>query len=100
MCCSLFEYLTQVYIPSLLIVILSWVSYWIGKQLLNSSVFKLILASLPLYYISMIVVQMMRGREVIVSQNEYLALVILVIISVAGIYSNWRYGLKKYEAYG
>ena len=58
------------------------------------------LSGLPFYYISMWVIPLLTGGGFEVKLYEITMLSLISIISIIGITINWRYSLKRYEAYG
>ena len=70
-------------------------------QFFQNNVTVLMLVSLfPVYFISMWIVPLLSTGSFEVRTFEIVVLSTVTIICLLGIIFNWRYGLKRYEAYG
>lgn len=58
------------------------------------------LSGFPFYYISMWIIPLLTIGTFQIQRYEIIVLCSISIISIIGIYFNWKIGLKKYEAYG
>jgi len=54
----------------------------------------------PLFFVGSLIIPILRNYPIWNFQLQIFILLISIIIFITGIYINWRYGLKKYEAYG
>jgi len=66
----------------------------------NSSILKYCFAVLPLYFVSMVLVPLISKGVFPIDVYQFAILFSVVVVCVVGIWFNWRYGLKRYEAYG
>lgn len=69
-------------------------------QFFRSSPLFYVLATMPIYFISTLVVPVFQNMEVGDLSVQFLILGCTFIVSIIGIWLNWRYGLKNYEAFG
>jgi ABC-type uncharacterized transport system permease subunit len=66
----------------------------------EKSAFKLFIMFFPLYYVSTLIVPIFQNKQVPDLLFQISIILFLITIFSIGIWINWNYGLKKYEAYG
>jgi hypothetical protein len=66
----------------------------------NNILFSL-LSALPMFYVSVLIVPVIAfGDFSVLFEINYFLILSMVLIMSVGIFFNWRYGLKNYEAFG
>jgi ABC-type uncharacterized transport system permease subunit len=66
----------------------------------ENSKLELIFMFFPLYFVSTLIVPLFQGKQVPDLLFQISIILFLITIFSIGIWINWEYGLKKYEAYG
>jgi hypothetical protein len=72
----------------------------IPGTLFTNSKFKYLVMLFPMYFVSTLVVPVLQRKLVPDLLFQITILILLITVFSIGIYINWNYGLKKYEAYG
>lgn len=57
-------------------------------------------AALPIYFVSTLIDPIFQNKPIEDLTIQYIIILTIFLISIFGTYFNWKYGLKKYEAFG